>query len=246
MKSGYLRSTIITLGSFLFVITAVGAWSGPPGNPPNPNVAAPINVSATSQYKQGPLGINTNAAPGGGFEMVVGGDASLTGGLSAVSLLLSGKARSASTLNTDAPTTMVTKDYVDSKVGGDDLGDHTATQNLDMKNLKIVNLLGPTNQLDGANKAYVDSQIGTRALTTNVTGTIKGCHRVTASGQASGPDATASCAASEIVVGGGCQTASANNYYRACYPSADLRSWIAEGNGPGTIDAYAICCTINP
>lgn len=33
------------------------AWTGPTGSPPSENVAAPINVGATGQIKQGPLGV---------------------------------------------------------------------------------------------------------------------------------------------------------------------------------------------
>ena len=58
--------------------------------PPNNNTAAPINISANSQIKSGGLGV--------------------------ASLLVTGKAQSASTLATDAGTTLVTKDYVDSRL----------------------------------------------------------------------------------------------------------------------------------
>lgn len=43
--------------------------------------------------------------------------------------------------------------------GGDNLGNHTATDSLDMANYKIKNLTTCTANLDAANKAYVDAQV---------------------------------------------------------------------------------------
>lgn len=47
------------------------------------------------------------------------------------------------------------------KVGGDDLGDHTATQAINMNNNRIVNLGAPSANTDIATKGYVDSLTGT-------------------------------------------------------------------------------------
>ena len=47
------------------VVSSSFAWQTPGNTPPNINVAAPLNVSSTSQYKSGNLGIGTN--PGGTF-----------------------------------------------------------------------------------------------------------------------------------------------------------------------------------
>ncbi len=53
------------LGPALVVLVALApflvlaqAWSGPPGAPPSNNVSAPVNVGATSQTKNGVLGVN--------------------------------------------------------------------------------------------------------------------------------------------------------------------------------------------
>jgi hypothetical protein len=43
---------------------------------------------------------------------------------------------------------------------GDNLGDHTATDSLNMTNKKIVNLATCTQNLDAANKEYVDNAVG--------------------------------------------------------------------------------------
>lgn len=39
------------------------AWTGAPGNPPNPNTGAPINVGPSAQAKSGFLSIGTNMPP---------------------------------------------------------------------------------------------------------------------------------------------------------------------------------------
>ena len=52
-----------------------------------------------------------------------------------------------------------TKAYVDAATsgGGDNLGNHTATQALNMNSQKIINLATPTANTDAATKAYVDA-----------------------------------------------------------------------------------------
>jgi len=52
-----LRSALITITSFIFVITAVHAWTGPSTTPPNDNVATPLTISAVSQSKAGGLDV---------------------------------------------------------------------------------------------------------------------------------------------------------------------------------------------
>jgi hypothetical protein len=55
MKRTILQNTLVTLGSFIFVITVLNAWTGPSTTPPDPNVSAPLNVSSTGQQKTGGL-----------------------------------------------------------------------------------------------------------------------------------------------------------------------------------------------
>ncbi len=85
-----LRSSLITLISFIFVITALHAWTGPQVPPPDDNAFAPISVSATNQEK--------------------------TGGLWLGSLGVTGKAISSSTVDSDPGNTLVTKDYLDARL----------------------------------------------------------------------------------------------------------------------------------
>ncbi len=90
MKNTALRNALVTLVSFIFVVTVVGAWTAPGGAPPTNNVSAPITVNATDQEK--------------------------FGGLWLASLAVSGRAISTSTRDADPGNTLVTKDYVDGKV----------------------------------------------------------------------------------------------------------------------------------
>ena len=51
----------------VFLITpTTHAWTSPPASPPNSNVSAPINVGATTQVKNGNMGMNTLTAYGDG------------------------------------------------------------------------------------------------------------------------------------------------------------------------------------
>jgi len=84
------RSVIITITSFVFVITAVHAWTGPSVSAPNGNVSAPVTVSATNQEKAGGLWLG--------------------------SLGITGKAVSSSTVDGDPGNTLVTKDYLDARL----------------------------------------------------------------------------------------------------------------------------------
>ncbi|MCR4285727.1 MAG: hypothetical protein NUW00_02400 [Candidatus Kaiserbacteria bacterium] len=64
MNNITLRSTLITFTSFIFVITAVNAWTGPSVSAPNGNVSAPLTISATSQSKTGGLDVGWLSAVG--------------------------------------------------------------------------------------------------------------------------------------------------------------------------------------
>lgn len=59
-----LRSTLITLTSFIFVITAVNAWTGPSVSAPDGNVSAPLTISSVSQSKAGGLDVGWLSAVG--------------------------------------------------------------------------------------------------------------------------------------------------------------------------------------
>lgn len=94
MKNTF-RNALVIVASFVFVITIVNAantWKGPISNPPNDNTDAPVNVGPDNQVKAGGLGV--------------------------ASLLVLGKAISASTVDGDLGGTLVTKDYLDSKLAG--------------------------------------------------------------------------------------------------------------------------------
>lgn len=78
------------------------AWVAPATAPPGGNVAGPVTVGDNAQYKTGKLGVNSNIAPIGAFEVGNGGDA-----------LIGGKVYSASTVAADSGNTLTTKDYVD-------------------------------------------------------------------------------------------------------------------------------------
>ena len=220
MKTGYLRSAFITIGSFLFVITAVTAWTGPPGNPPNPNVAAPLNVSATAQQKAGPLGINTNTAPSSGFGLLVGNNA-----------LISGKAFvGVSTADTDPGKTLVTKDYMLSKVGsGVTLSDITSRTSGTIKacrKVKANTVWSGNSCLFGATVSCGSSEIALDGgFDSNTSGA--GWARITAP-----------------------LTQIENR------PADNLKSWIVSFNAPsitgggtscggGSYSVYATCCTVN-
>ena len=57
MRTGLLIALGIIIGSTLSTIIA-SAWTAPTASPPGNNVASPINVGATSQLKNGTLGVN--------------------------------------------------------------------------------------------------------------------------------------------------------------------------------------------
>lgn len=58
-----VKGLIVGAGA-LMGAAAVTAWTGPTGTAPNSNVEAPVNVGATSQTKNGALGVNSLAVYG--------------------------------------------------------------------------------------------------------------------------------------------------------------------------------------
>ena len=119
---------VVSLGLVLGLgLQFAQAWTAPTVAPPGGNVSGPVTLGVGAQYKTGKLGVNSNITPIGAFEVGSGGNA-----------LIGGKAYSASTIATDLGTTLATKDYVDGKAAvGDNLGNHTATQALNMANFDI-------------------------------------------------------------------------------------------------------------
>lgn len=98
MKNSLVKSSIVIISSFIFVVTIVSAWVAPSATPPNANTASPITVSSVNQVKLGGLGVGS---------LVVEGGALFKGNVQ-----INGKATSASTVSSDGGTTLVTKDYI--------------------------------------------------------------------------------------------------------------------------------------
>ena len=67
-----IKSLIIAL-ILVGGISYVFAWTGPSTTPPNGNVSAPINVSSTSQSKNGALSLGTSNPPTTGYSLDVTG-----------------------------------------------------------------------------------------------------------------------------------------------------------------------------
>ena len=137
--------SVITLGIILGLgIQFVSAWTNAPTTPPNGNVAGPLTTGNGTQTKSG-------------GDLQLGGGGSLyAGGLVAAPTLCIGA---------DCKTT-----WPSGSGTGDNLGNHIATQNLDMNNKSIKNV--PTTPLagtDAVNKDYVDAAVsgasGKRAFT---------------------------------------------------------------------------------
>jgi len=61
-KNYYLPVGICSLAVCLALCFTVVAWFGPSGNPPDGNIAAPINAGSEAQYKTGGLGVKIGGA----------------------------------------------------------------------------------------------------------------------------------------------------------------------------------------
>lgn len=61
-KNYRLPATVCALAVCLALCFVVVAWVGPSGNPPDSNIAAPINTGGEAQYKTGGLGVKIGGA----------------------------------------------------------------------------------------------------------------------------------------------------------------------------------------
>src|SRR3989344_3097131 len=66
MRRMHTLALVLLLSMVISVPLAEAAWSGPPGTPPNNNVAAPINVGGTFQDKTGSVWFDGGAGVNGG------------------------------------------------------------------------------------------------------------------------------------------------------------------------------------
>ena len=150
MNHTILRNAFVTLASFILVITAVQAWTAPVQAPPNGNVSAPINVSATAQSKSGGLDVAWLNAVG---SIRVGNTGTACNDSTGIqgAIRWTGTAFQGCTSTGWGPF---------GGGGGDNLGNHTATQNINMAGSQVTNIGAPTNAGDAATKAYVDGKVG--------------------------------------------------------------------------------------
>ncbi len=122
---------VISLGLILGLgIQFARAWTPPTAAPPGGNVSGPLTT-------------------GNGDQTKVGGD-----------IFLSGAGSLYAGLKVAAPWVCVGSDCRNAwpPGGGDNLGNHTATIDLNMNSKKITNVGSPTIGTDGANKDYVDGK----------------------------------------------------------------------------------------
>ena len=149
---------VVSLGMVLGLgLQFAQAWVAPAGAPPAGNVAGPL-TTGSSQTKVGALTTGGLAAPSfvdtdNAARYVNPSGTSVLWGLSIASLPncdLKTNASGAVTCGVDAT----------GGGSGDNLGNHTATQNLVMSSFKITNVANPTSAQDAATKAYVDGVAG--------------------------------------------------------------------------------------
>lgn len=181
-KSLFITFRIVALSFILS--TAVGyslaAWVPPSGPPPGNNTYPPINIGSATQRKTGTLIVQNWVVGGGGRfgEIGLGGVVIPTEvldvkgnvnvfGAGLGNITASGKITSASTVDADSDTTLTTKDYMKDYVGanGDNLGDHTATINLDMN----------SHNVEGADGLFANGVYAFRMKATNVIETTALC-----------------------------------------------------------------------
>lgn len=164
MNNPLFRNALVTLASFIFVITIVSAWTAPTQTAPNGNVSAPITVGASNQIKAGGLGVASLTTTGG---------ASIGTNAGADQLCLNGSCITAWPVGGVGP-----QGPAGPAGPVDNLGNHTATQNINMSGAQVTSLGTPVNVADAATKGYVDGKFvnrtwanlkGTRSVNTNYT-----------------------------------------------------------------------------
>jgi len=132
---------------------AIAAWVAPPQTPPGGSPPPPVNVGTATQQKDGNFFLGAGSTLGatlGEFG----------------SLILTGKATSATTVTGDSGTTLTTKDYVDSLVGsGGGSGSNSPIES------NIVNNVVYTNNL--SSKILVVAYIEVSPGSTTIEGQIK-------------------------------------------------------------------------
>ncbi len=120
----FIITIVLTLGLSMSFQSLLASWTAPTASPPNNNVTEPLNTGGVAQTKLGSLDILEDLAVAGVNGLTVLNDVGVGGGLSVGSnvsvsgdLGVSGKISMASTLDSDPVNTVVTKDYVDNKIG---------------------------------------------------------------------------------------------------------------------------------
>jgi len=134
---------------------AVAAWVAPPQTPPSGSPPPPVNVGAATQQKDG------------NFFLGAGSTLGATLGKFG-SLVLTGKATSATTVAGDSGATLTTKDYVDSLIGSGGGGGSGSNSPVESN---IVNSTVYTNNHSG--KILVVAYIEVSAAATVIEGHIK-------------------------------------------------------------------------
>lgn len=130
--------SMVAVGTFIGLsIHWVAAWTEPSVTPPDSIVGAPLNTSNTPQTKSGGLGVsalNATALSAGSIASgpLSAASANISGGLG-----LGGQAAPVSGIKFSDGSVQTT---APAAVAGDNLGNHTATQDLNMGGRAIVNL----------------------------------------------------------------------------------------------------------
>ncbi len=153
-------SKIIAIATVLsFGLSYVYAWTAPTISPPGGNTAAPINTSTTAQVKDGGLSVNAFSAFANAYiagNLMVGTTTAPRNLEVNGDLFLTGKAVSSSTVVGDTGTTLVTKDYLDSKISTGSILDVTNSPTLTSSGLVKVDFTTENVDVYGAFNLITD------------------------------------------------------------------------------------------